>query len=123
MGKDKRHIPIRTCISCGAKRTKKELIRLVLDAQGVVIRDDSGKNDGRGAYVCRSKSCWERLRKGSLLNRAFRKEGPIVVHVNATFGGKKSSFRRHSKKRQMQGLRILRNEAYLKYAVMTKDEA
>jgi hypothetical protein len=30
---------------------------------------------------------------------------------------------RHSKKLQMQGLRILRNEAYLQYAAMTKDEA
>jgi hypothetical protein len=27
------------------------------------------------------------------------------------------------KKLQMQGLRILRNEAYLQYAAMTKDEA
>jgi predicted RNA-binding protein YlxR (DUF448 family) len=91
MGKDKRHIPIRTCVSCGAKRNKKELIRLVLDAQGVVIRDDSGKNEGRGAYVCKSKSCWEKLRKGNLLNRAFRKEGPILVRENATPGGKKLS--------------------------------
>jgi len=30
---------------------------------------------------------------------------------------------RHSKKLQMQGLRSLRNEAYLQYAAMTKDEA
>ena len=85
MGKDKGHIPIRTCVSCGAKRNKKELIRLVLDAQGVVIRDDSGKGEGRGAYVCLSKSCWDNLRKGRLLNRAFRKEGPMVVHAELPF--------------------------------------
>jgi len=30
---------------------------------------------------------------------------------------------RHNKKPQMQGLRSLRNEAYLQYAAMTKDEA
>jgi hypothetical protein len=29
---------------------------------------------------------------------------------------------RQSKKLQMQGLRILRNEVYLQYAAMTKDE-
>jgi len=91
MGKDKRHIPIRTCVSCGARRNKKELIRLVLDTQGVVIRDDSGKKKGRGAYVCKRKSCWEKLGKCSLLNRAFKKEGPIVVRENATPGGEKSS--------------------------------
>ena len=85
MGKDKGHIPIRTCVSCRAKRNKKELIRLVLDAQGVVIRDDSGKGEGRGAYVCMSKSCWDSLRKGRLLNRAFKKQGPRVVHAGYHF--------------------------------------
>lgn len=83
MGKGKGHNPIRTCVSCGAKRNKKELIRLVLDAQGVVIRDDSGKSEGRGAYVCMNKSCWESLRRGRLLNRAFRKEVPMVVHADS----------------------------------------
>lgn len=83
MGKGKGHNPIRTCVSCGAKRNKKELIRLALDAQGVVIRDDSGKNEGRGAYVCMSKFCWESLRRGRLLNRAFRKEVPMVVHADS----------------------------------------
>ena len=83
MGKDKGHISIRTCVSCGAKRNKKELIRLVLHAQGVVIRDDSGKCEGRGAYVCMSKSCWESLRRGRRLNRAFKKEGPMVVHADS----------------------------------------
>ena len=91
MGKDKGHIPIRTCVSCGAKRNKKELIRLVLDAQGVVIRDESGKGEGRGAYVCKSKYCWESLRRGSRFNRAFKKEGPIVVHEAATSDDKKLS--------------------------------
>lgn len=36
---------------------------------------------------------------------------------------KKSSNRRHSKKLQMQGARILRNEAYLSYVATTKDGA
>ena len=54
---------------------------MVLDAQGVVIRDDSGKGEGRGAYVCMRKSCWASLRRGRLLNRAFKKDGPMVVHA------------------------------------------
>ncbi len=84
MGKDRGHKPTRTCVSCGAKRNKKELIRLVLGAQGVVIRDDSGKGEGRGAYVCMRKSCWENLMSDKRLNRAFKKEGPMVVHETAT---------------------------------------
>jgi predicted RNA-binding protein YlxR (DUF448 family) len=75
MGRRKGHEPIRTCISCKLKRTKKELIRLALDAQGRVVRDESGKRSGRGAYVCESLSCWEGLVRGNILARAFRQEG------------------------------------------------
>ena len=35
MSRNRGHIPIRTCICCGAKREKKALIRLVLDENGV----------------------------------------------------------------------------------------
>ena len=75
MGRSKGHIPIRTCISCGAKRGKKELIRLIVDARGVVVRDNFGKGQGRGAYVCPRRSCYEHLIRNSRLNRAFKKEG------------------------------------------------
>lgn len=38
--------------------------------------DQSGKADGRGAYVCRSESCINKLVKGKLLNRAFKQNIP-----------------------------------------------
>ncbi len=44
---------------------------------------------------------------------------PEAILINR----KKSKMGRQSKKLQMQGLRILRNEAYLQYAARTKDEA
>jgi len=80
MGKCKRHIPVRTCISCGAGRGKAELIRLVLDAENLVVQDQGGKEPGRGAYVCGSRSCFTRLARNKRLNRAFRKEGPVHIH-------------------------------------------
>jgi predicted RNA-binding protein YlxR (DUF448 family) len=76
----KRHIPIRTCISCGDKRGKSEFIRLILDGNSVAIWDVSAKGQGRGAYVCRKKICVERLGKDRRLNRAFRKWGTLRVH-------------------------------------------
>jgi len=71
--------PIRTCVSCGAKRPKKELIRLALGPGGIVARDDRGGVHGRGAYVCPKKSCWEDLRGSGKLRRAFRKEEPVKL--------------------------------------------
>lgn len=77
MGRNKGHIPIRTCISCGAKRRKDDLVRLILDARGTVIRDVDGKGQGRGGYVCRSEACLGKLDQGKRLNRAFRKQDSI----------------------------------------------
>ena len=76
------HIPVRTCVSCGAKRSKMDLIRLVLDAEGRVVRDDSGRRPGRGAYVCPVKTCWESLEKGGRLIRAFRSAGPLRFYFD-----------------------------------------
>ena len=80
MSKTRGHIPIRTCISCGVKREKKELIRLVLDTDGMVVRDSCGK--GRGAYICRNEDCLSVLKTGKGLNRAFRRKISIPVGAN-----------------------------------------
>lgn len=85
MSRSKFHVPIRTCISCGTKKDKKDLNRLSLDARGFLIRDDKGKVPGRGAYVCDDKSCWEKLNKGNRLARAFRR-GSKDFHPDSIFG-------------------------------------
>ena len=79
MANNKTHVPVRTCIACGAKKNKKEMVRLVLDADGFLIRDDVGKIGGRGAYVCPAHGCWQRLKKGNRLSRAFRSATPVAV--------------------------------------------
>ena len=79
MGKGRGHIPIRTCISCGAKRDKRELIRLVKNGGGQFIRDVEGKRHGRGIYLCNSKSCRERLAKNKRILRHFKTEKAIAI--------------------------------------------
>lgn len=64
------HIPIRTCIVCGKKKPKKELLRLVLNSDGVVILDTLQRMSGRGAYVC--YECLQYLKWNKKLERAFR---------------------------------------------------
>jgi predicted RNA-binding protein YlxR (DUF448 family) len=66
------------CVSCGEKKIKRELTRLVLNERSEAVCGDR-RGDGRGAYVCSRKSCWEDLAKGKKLNRAFRQAGPIAV--------------------------------------------
>jgi predicted RNA-binding protein YlxR (DUF448 family) len=61
-----RPLPQRTCVACGETTNKRELVRIVRTADGVVA-DPTGKLAGRGAYVCGRTECWERaLTKGRL---------------------------------------------------------
>ena len=85
MKKAKGYAPRRTCISCGTKKNKSEMIRLVLDTDGVVIRDADGKGQGRGAYVCPNNACWQGMPTGSKLGRPFRKNGSIRIHPDIHF--------------------------------------
>ena len=52
-----KHIPLRTCVSCGTKAAKRELLRIVASKEGGVQLDPSGKANGRGAYLCRGGDC------------------------------------------------------------------
>ncbi len=71
VGKGRGHTPIRTCISCGTKKAKKEMARLVVRESGLV-RDDLGSTKGRGAYICDTEACRERLMKNRRRHRVFR---------------------------------------------------
>ncbi len=74
MGK---HIPIRTCVACRARRPKRELIRIVRTPEGQVLVDPTGKAKGRGAYLCPQVTCWERiLQRHTILSHALK--GPIT---------------------------------------------
>jgi len=55
----RKHIPQRTCVECRTTRPKRELVRIVRLAEGGVTIDETGKKSGRGAYLCRRKTCWE----------------------------------------------------------------
>ncbi len=50
----RRRVPLRTCVACGVKTDKRDLLRIVSGADDKVVVDRSGKLNGRGAYVCAS---------------------------------------------------------------------
>lgn len=67
------HQPTRECISCGEKFPKAELLRIVKNDSGIFL-DQSGKQNGRGAYICKNPDCAEKLVRQKRLNRAFRSQ-------------------------------------------------
>ena len=72
MSGNKGHIPQRSCVVCGNKTAKEELLRLVATPPGAVKVDLTGKLPGRGAYVCRDGVCTQGPLKRSRLEFALR---------------------------------------------------
>ena len=63
----RRHVPIRSCVVCGNKTSKRELTRIVATPLGTVSIDPTGRLPGRGAYICRDEPCLDKgLKKGRL---------------------------------------------------------
>ena len=63
---------LRMCISCREMKDKKELLRIVKNKEGEILVDKTGKQNGRGAYICRKPECFEKLKKQKILNKAFK---------------------------------------------------
>jgi uncharacterized protein len=67
-----KHKPQRTCIACRETKDKRDLIRVVRTPAGDFIIDPTGKANGRGAYLCRQTSCWEKGLQKQRLAQALK---------------------------------------------------
>nr|WP_119069293.1 YlxR family protein [Aggregatilinea lenta] len=71
-GGRRRHVPQRTCIVCRSTADKRTLTRLVRTPDDGVHIDPTGKQNGRGAYLCDQRACWERALETDVLAKALR---------------------------------------------------
>ena len=53
-----KHVPQRTCVGCREVHSKRSLIRVVRNPEGIFV-DPTGKLAGRGAYLHEQRQCWE----------------------------------------------------------------
>lgn len=67
-----KHVPVRTCMACHETRPKRDLIRVVRTLDGEVEVDPTGKRPGRGAYLCRDRTCWELALKKKAIEHALQ---------------------------------------------------
>ena len=76
----KRKIPMRKCVGCGEMKPKKELMRVLRTEENEFVLDTTGKKNGRGAYLCLSKDCFEKAVKSKWLERSFKQAIPTEVY-------------------------------------------
>jgi hypothetical protein len=68
--------PVRTCVGCGAKAAQRELARLRIEGERVVI--DRNRSGGRGAWMHASTECLDRAIRRRAFARAFRGKATSV---------------------------------------------
>jgi uncharacterized protein len=82
------HRPIRTCVVCGRKKPKGELLRLGLDSMNSVVLDLKQQMPGRGSYVCAEPNCLQRLRFNKRIQKTFRGKARCLAeeHIRQLLG-------------------------------------
>ena len=63
--------PQRTCMGCNEKKNKKDFIRIVKNKENNISIDNTGKSEGRGAYICDKIECLDKVIKSKRLERVF----------------------------------------------------
>ena len=64
--------PLRQCVGCGEMKSKKEMMRVIKTPEDEIVLDDTGKRNGRGAYICRERSCLQKAQKSRGLERSLK---------------------------------------------------
>jgi predicted RNA-binding protein YlxR (DUF448 family) len=61
-------------VACRDKTNKRALFRIVRTNDGQAEVDLTGRKPGRGAYICDTPACWERVTTTGVLDHALKTE-------------------------------------------------
>jgi len=75
-------IPMRSCVGCMESKTKNELIRILKTPENDVVIDITGRQNGRGAYICHKVECLKRARKTKALERSLSIQIPDEIYAD-----------------------------------------
>ena len=64
-------VPMRSCIITKEKLPKSELLRVVRTPEGIVMADETGKLNGKGAYIKKDIAVLKKAKNNKILERAL----------------------------------------------------
>lgn len=73
-------IPMRTCVITKEKLPKRELVRVVRNKEGEVFVDESGKLNGKGAYLKLDREVILKARNSKVLNKYLEIDVPDSIY-------------------------------------------
>ena len=74
--------PQRTCMGCNSKKDKKDLIRIVKNKENQISIDKTGKQEGRGAYLCNEIQCLEKVIRSKRLEKILDSKISEEIYEN-----------------------------------------
>lgn len=82
-------IPMRQCVGCREMKAKKEMLRVIKTAdengaESGILLDETGRKNGRGAYVCKSSACLKAAIKNKGLERSLKTPIPQEIYEMLT---------------------------------------
>jgi len=72
--------PVRTCVGCRKRATKRELLRVtvgLLDGHPALVPDPTGTTPGRGAHLHPTAECYDLAVRRKAFTRALRCDGGL----------------------------------------------
>ncbi len=75
-------IPQRQCLGCRQMKPKNELVRIIRTPLDEIRLDVTGKMNGRGAYICREKACFDKAVKSKAVDRALKMDVPEDIYLS-----------------------------------------
>ena len=73
-------MPVRSCVSCRREGEKETFLRVVRLPDGDFRIDETGRMNGRGAYLCREAACLDKAVRKQMLNRSFHQAVPGRIY-------------------------------------------
>ncbi|ERS93196.1 RNase P modulator RnpM [Staphylococcus simulans] len=77
----KKKIPMRKCILSNEMRPKNDMIRVVINKEGGISADATGKKPGRGAYVSKDVALVEKAQQKGILEKFFNADAETLEPV------------------------------------------
>lgn len=65
-------VPTRTCVGCGEKGSRDDLVRIVVARQSTLVVDTRKQMPGRGAWLHPDRACADKARRSGRLLRSLR---------------------------------------------------
>lgn len=73
-------IPMRQCTGCGEMNEKRVMYRVIRTPEDACVLDKTGRQNGRGAYICPKKECLQKAIRSRGLERSLKMKIPQEVY-------------------------------------------